>query len=169
MNRCILLVRTGYEYLKRCESAARPLLLAVSQRAQYSVQMSQLQPFNEIAVASTLGRSRHPSSMEGSRLTDETCQVTPVRIVLQYREQPFQSTKVIVQAFFEWRGVQLPADYYTHICCNPPSSKLYIVVDLYHKTCPDVDLRTLKLEIFKVKCSGNNALWVSSTSLTELY
>jgi len=81
-------------------------------------------------------------------------QVTPVRIVLQYREQPFQTPRAIIKAFFEWQNLQPLEDYYTHICSNPPSSKLYVVLDLYCKTCPVVDLSKLKLEIFKV--SGNN-------------
>jgi hypothetical protein len=92
-------------------------------------------------------------------------QVTPVRIVLQYREQRFQNLGAIIKAFFEWRGIQPPEeDYYTHICCNPPSSKLYLVLDLYYKTCPDVDLSKLELEVFKI--SGNNTLCVTSTSTT---
>jgi hypothetical protein len=92
-------------------------------------------------------------------------EVTPVRIVLQYREQPFQTPRTIIKAFFEWQNLQHLEEYSTHICSNPPSSKLYIVLDLYYKTCPDVNLSKLKLEIFKVKGLGNNALCVTSTSL----
>lgn len=73
-----------------------------------------------------------------------------MRIVLQYREQPFQSLWAIINTFFEWWDIQPLEDYRIHICSYPPSSKLYIVLDVHCKTCPDVELSKLKLKIFKV-------------------
>ncbi|PYI26048.1 hypothetical protein BP00DRAFT_408133 [Aspergillus indologenus CBS 114.80] len=77
-------------------------------------------------------------------------QATPVRIVLPYREQPFQKPTAIINAFFAWRGIQPREDYCTHIHSDPRSSRLYLVLDLHCKTHPNVDLKKLDLEIFKV-------------------
>ncbi|EER42386.1 conserved hypothetical protein [Histoplasma capsulatum H143] len=77
-------------------------------------------------------------------------QTTPVRIILRYREQPFQKPSAIINTFFTWRDIQPLEDYYTHICSNPPSSWLYLVLDLYCKTHPNVDLNKLDLEVFQV-------------------
>jgi len=85
-----------------------------------------------------------------------------VRIILRYREQPFQNLKAIISAFFKWRDIQPLEDYYTHICSNPPSSSLYLVLDLYYKTYPNVDLNKLDLEVFKV--SGIDSLYVTSST-----
>jgi hypothetical protein len=85
-------------------------------------------------------------------------QATPVRIILRYREQPFQNLNAIINAFFKWRDIQPLEDYYPHICSNPPSA-LYLVLDLYCKTYPNVDLKGLDLEVFKV--SGINSLCVT--------
>jgi hypothetical protein len=90
-------------------------------------------------------------------------QATPVRIILRYREQPFQNLTAIINAFFTWRDIQPLEDYYTHICSsNPPSSWLYLVLDLYYKTHPNVDLNKLDLEVFKV--SGIDSLCVTSST-----
>jgi hypothetical protein len=48
-----------------------------------------------------------------------------VQIILRYRERPFQNLKAIIITFLKWRDIQPIKDYYTHICCNPPSSHLY--------------------------------------------
>lgn len=88
-------------------------------------------------------------------------QATPVRIILRYREQPFQKPTAIINAFFTWRDIQPLEDYYTHICSNPPSSRLYLVLDLYCKTHPNVDLNKLDLEVFQV--SGIDSLCVTSS------
>ncbi|KAG9228034.1 hypothetical protein BJ875DRAFT_436019 [Amylocarpus encephaloides] len=77
-------------------------------------------------------------------------QAAPVRIILQYRERAFQSIKAIINAFLKWRDIQPLEDYCVHICSNPPSSRLYLVLDLYCKTYPNVDLNNLDLEVFKV-------------------
>ncbi|OJD18341.1 hypothetical protein AJ78_01654 [Emergomyces pasteurianus Ep9510] len=76
-------------------------------------------------------------------------QATPVRIILGYREQPFQKPSAIINSF-TWRDIQPLDDYYTHICSNPSSTRLYLVLDLYCKTHPNVDLNELDLEVFKV-------------------
>jgi len=93
-------------------------------------------------------------------------EVAPVRMVLQYRERPFQRIPDIIQAFFEWRGIQPTGDYFLHICFNSPSTKVYLVLDVYFKTCPDVDLSHLKLEAFRVL--RNNTLRVVSISIALL-
>ncbi|KAI0803590.1 hypothetical protein GGR55DRAFT_662254 [Xylaria sp. FL0064] len=77
-------------------------------------------------------------------------QAPPVRIILRYRERPFQNLEAIIIAFFKWQDILPTEDYYTHICCNPPSSQLYLVLDLYCKTYPNVDLNKIDLKIFKV-------------------
>ncbi|XWW96082.1 hypothetical protein V2A60_004052 [Cordyceps javanica] len=77
-------------------------------------------------------------------------QDTPVRIALRYRERPFQDLKVVINAFFKWRGIQPLENYQLHICGSEYSSPLYLVLDVYCKTCPDVDLSTLDIEVFKV-------------------
>ncbi|KAI1916404.1 hypothetical protein LOZ53_003486 [Ophidiomyces ophidiicola] len=77
-------------------------------------------------------------------------QATPVRIILGYREQPFQKPTAIINAFFTWQGIQPLEDYYTHICCDPRSSRLYLVLDIHCKTHPNVDLNKLNLKVFKV-------------------
>ncbi|KAJ9194725.1 hypothetical protein DTO164E3_7146 [Paecilomyces variotii] len=82
-------------------------------------------------------------------------QATPVRVILRYREQPFQDLNAIINAFFKWRDIQPLDDYCTHICSNFHSSRLYLVLDLYCKTCPNVNLDKLDLEVFKV--SGINS------------
>lgn len=88
-------------------------------------------------------------------------QATPVRIILPYREQPFQKPTAIINAFFTWRGIQPLEDYYTHICSDPRSSRLYLVLDLHCKTHPNVDLNKVDLEVFKV--SGIDSLCVTSS------
>ncbi|QSS49629.1 hypothetical protein I7I53_10034 [Histoplasma capsulatum var. duboisii H88] len=88
-------------------------------------------------------------------------QTTPVRIILRYREQPFQKPSAIINTFFTWRDIQPLEDYYTHICSNPPSSWLYLVLDLYCKTHPNVDLNKLDLEVFQVL--GIDSLCVTSS------
>ena len=90
-------------------------------------------------------------------------QAAPVRIVLQFRERPFQNLKAITSVFFAWREIQPLDNYYLHICCNPPSSKLYLVLDLYYKAYPNVDLDKLDLELFKV--IGNDPLYATQPSL----
>src|SRR4051794_38120586 len=90
-------------------------------------------------------------------------QATPMRIILQYRERPFQKLKAIINAFLEWRDIQHTEDYYTHICYNPPSSQLYLVLDLYYKTYPNVDLNKIDLEVFKV-LGINDSLCVASST-----
>ncbi|EER44047.1 predicted protein [Histoplasma capsulatum var. duboisii H88] len=77
-------------------------------------------------------------------------QTTPVRIILGYCEQPFLKPSAIINSFFTWRDIQPLDDYYTHICSNPLSTRLYLVLDLYCKTNPNVDLNELDLEVFKV-------------------
>jgi hypothetical protein len=89
-------------------------------------------------------------------------QATPVRIILRYREKPFQNLKAIINAFFKWRDIQPLEDYDIHICSNPPSSLLYLVLDLYSKTYPNVELNKLELEVFKV--SGIDSLCVTSST-----
>jgi hypothetical protein len=43
-------------------------------------------------------------------------QVTPMRIVLRYREQSFQDVGAMIKAFFEWRDLQPLEDYlYTYM------------------------------------------------------
>ncbi|KUJ07426.1 uncharacterized protein LY89DRAFT_660748 [Mollisia scopiformis] len=83
-------------------------------------------------------------------------QATPVRVILRYREQPFQNLNAIINAFVKWRDIQPLEDYCTHICSNLHSSLLYLVLDLYCKTCPNVHLNELNLEVFKV--SGIDSL-----------
>jgi len=85
-----------------------------------------------------------------------------MRIILRCRERPFQNLKAIINAFLEWRDIQPIEDYYTHICCNPPSSQLYLVLDLYYKTYPNVDLNEIDLKVFKV--SGFDSLCVTSST-----
>ncbi|CAG8953811.1 hypothetical protein HYFRA_00006703 [Hymenoscyphus fraxineus] len=75
---------------------------------------------------------------------------TPVRIILRYREQPFQNLNTIINAFFKWRNIQPLEDYCTHICSNLHSSLLYLVLDIHCKTCSNVNLNKLDLEVFKV-------------------
>jgi hypothetical protein len=106
-------------------------------------------------------RGTFTSDISNSSYTwDEMSQATPVRIVLPYREQPFQKPTAIINAFFTWRGIQpLREDYYTHICSDPRSSRLYLVLDLHCKTHPNVDLSNLDLEVFKV--SGIDPLCVT--------
>lgn len=87
-------------------------------------------------------------------------QATPVRIILSYREQPFQNLTAIINAFFTWRGIQPLEDYYTHICGDPRSTRLYLVLDLHCKAHSNVDLNKLDLEVFKV--SGIDSLCVRS-------
>jgi hypothetical protein len=96
---------------------------------------------------------------------DESGQVTPARMILRYREQPFQNLNAMIQAFFDWQGLQPLEDYCTHICSDPPSSKLYLVLDLHCKTYPIVDLTNLKLNVFKV---STNASCVASLNYYDL-
>ncbi|KAK8143256.1 hypothetical protein G3M48_007502 [Beauveria asiatica] len=77
-------------------------------------------------------------------------EVTPVRVALRYRERRFQDLKAIINSFFEWRDIQPLEDYSLHICSSQYSSPLYLVLDLYCKTCPDVNLSTLDIKVFKV-------------------
>ncbi|KAJ9411616.1 hypothetical protein DTO045G8_523 [Paecilomyces variotii] len=42
-------------------------------------------------------------------------QATPVRVILRYREQPFQDLNAIINAFFKWRDIQPLDDYYLEV------------------------------------------------------
>ncbi|EGX88751.1 hypothetical protein CCM_08797 [Cordyceps militaris CM01] len=83
-------------------------------------------------------------------MQDAMSQPTPVRMILRYRERPFQPLSPIIQAFFEWRDVQPGKDYSLRISSNSYSSPLYLILDLYSKTCPTVNLEEVDVEIFKV-------------------
>jgi len=87
-------------------------------------------------------------------------QATPMRIILRYREQPFQNLNAIINAFFKWQGIQPLEDYCTHICSNLHSSLLYLVLDLYCKPRPNVNLDELDLKVFEV--SGIDSLCATS-------
>lgn len=100
-------------------------------------------------------------------MQDAMSQPTPVRMILRYRERPFQPLSPIIQAFFEWRDVQPGKDYSLRISSNSYSSPLYLILDLYSKTCPTVNLEEVDVEIFKV--TGINPLCVTQpASLTRL-
>src|SRR5436189_87824 len=93
--------------------------------------------------------------------------VTPKRIVLKCREQYFQDQREMVSAFFDSQGLKTLEDYYIHIYSEPSSpSSLFLVLDLYCKEIPDVDLSKLELQIFKV--SKPNTLCVVSTNYDNI-
>jgi hypothetical protein len=79
-------------------------------------------------------------------------QDSPIRIVLAYRERPFQDQKMMTKAFYDWKNIQPLDDYCMHICFdpNPHTSKMYLVLDIHCKTYPDVDLAKLDVQVFKV-------------------
>lgn len=65
----------------------------------------------------------------------------------------------MVEAFFESQNLPNLEDYGIHICADPSSlTHLYLVLDLYCKEIPNVDLSKLEPQVFKV--SRNNALCV---------
>jgi hypothetical protein len=90
----------------------------------------------------------------------------PVRMVLRYREQPFQDLGAMIKAFFDWQNIEPLDDYCSHICFDPRSPKLYLVLDIHCKTCPDVDLNMLDLRVFKV--SQSRTLCVTSPNYYHL-
>jgi hypothetical protein len=109
----------------------------------------------------------HPPQDASDLCPRPISQPTPMRIALRYHEQYFHDLNAMIKAFFEWRDLQPLEDYHAHICGDPySSSKLFLVLDIHCKTCPDVDLSKLKLEIIKVK--GYKPLCVIPTPSYEL-
>ncbi|KAF2245069.1 hypothetical protein BU26DRAFT_490182 [Trematosphaeria pertusa] len=81
--------------------------------------------------------------------------ITPKRVVLRCREQYLREQGMMVEAFFESQNLLNLEDYGVHICGEPSSPTiLYLVLDLYCKEIPSVDLREVELQVFKV--SKNN-------------
>lgn len=69
----------------------------------------------------------------------------------------------MVETFLESQNLLDIEDYGIHICGDPSSpTTLYLVLDLYCREVPIVDLSNLELQVFKV--SKNNTLCVISFS-----
>lgn len=103
-----------------------------------------------------------PLSVGDSDTMSSHVTTTPARIVLQYRDhiQFNRQLSAMINAFFDCQHIQIPnEEYRSNICFgyNPHSSKLYLVLDLWFKTHPQVDLASLPLQVFKV--TGSNPLY----------
>ncbi|KAH8800720.1 hypothetical protein F5884DRAFT_534903 [Xylogone sp. PMI_703] len=78
-------------------------------------------------------------------------QITPKRMVLKYREEYFKDLKEMITAFSDSQSLGTLEDCYVHHCYDPSSpSSLFLVLDLYCKEVPDVDVSKLELRMFKV-------------------
>ncbi|CBX94103.1 predicted protein [Plenodomus lingam JN3] len=71
--------------------------------------------------------------------------ITPRRVVLQCREQYFREQRTMVEAFFQSQDLLNLQDYGIHICGEPSSRALYLVLNLYCKEVPSVNLDCLNL------------------------
>ncbi|EMD97602.1 hypothetical protein COCC4DRAFT_34166 [Bipolaris maydis ATCC 48331] len=81
--------------------------------------------------------------------------IAPKRVVLRCREQYFREHGRMVETFLESQNLLDIEDYGIHICGDPYSpTTLYLVLDLYCREVPIVDLSNLELQVFKV--SKNN-------------
>ena len=78
--------------------------------------------------------------------------VVPRRIVLKSPERHSNVQHDMVTTFFNIQGLDVPIDdLYIHILFEPTSpSNLFLVLDLYCNSNPDVDLSKVDLQIFKV-------------------
>ena len=89
-------------------------------------------------------------------------EATPKRVILRCPGEYFREQEAMVTAFFASQDLQTPVNYFPHILNDPSShSKLYLVLDLYHKEIPSVNLNELELQVFKV--SKIKTLYVIST------
>ncbi|KAF2468780.1 uncharacterized protein BDR25DRAFT_264676 [Lindgomyces ingoldianus] len=77
-------------------------------------------------------------------------QTTPKRVILRCREQFFKDQKIMVDAFFESQNLPNLEGHGVHICSEPSSTRLYLVLDLHCEEVPNVDLSELELQVFKV-------------------
>jgi hypothetical protein len=67
----------------------------------------------------------------------------------------------MVETFLKSQNLLDTTDYGIHICADPSSTALYLVLDLHCKEVPSVELSDLELQVFKV--SKNNTLCVTSS------
>jgi len=74
----------------------------------------------------------------------------PKRIVLRLHVTHELEEAAIIDTFFALHGPKPAFDFYSHLCAPNQSSKMHIVLDLYCKTVPTVDLHAIEHKVFKV-------------------
>ena len=73
------------------------------------------------------------------------------RIILRFNERYALKEAIIIGKFFVLFGIKSADDFYSHLYAPNLSSKIYIVLDLYCKIVPTVDLRTIEYKVFIMK------------------
>jgi hypothetical protein len=84
--------------------------------------------------------------------------ITPVpkRIVLRFLVEYELEERAILQAYFALFGpkpVEEFEDFFSHLIPANESPKMHIVLDLYCKSVPSVDIQAIEYQVFKVKKS----------------
>ncbi|EXJ82313.1 hypothetical protein A1O3_06126 [Capronia epimyces CBS 606.96] len=82
----------------------------------------------------------------------------PMRIVFRFPVTYELEEEAIVMRFFTLFGRDPHDDCFSHLMAPSESStKMHIILDMYCKTFPEVNLDTMEYEVFKVK--KNNELY----------
>jgi hypothetical protein len=76
---------------------------------------------------------------------------TPKRIVLRFDEKYERDPGTITRKFFETVKIDPTDDYFTHLCPPNDSTKMHVVIDLYCKSFPSVNLDQIPHEVYRVK------------------
>ncbi|EXJ77900.1 hypothetical protein A1O3_09059 [Capronia epimyces CBS 606.96] len=78
-------------------------------------------------------------------------QRTPKRIVLRFHEKYEREPGTIIEKFFETVKIDPADDYFPHLCPPDDSTKMHVVIDLYCKSSPSVNLDQVSHEVYRVK------------------
>lgn len=86
----------------------------------------------------------------------------PKRVVLRFLVEYELEEWDILQAYFALFGpkpIEDFHDFFSHLIPPNESAKMHIVLDLYCKSVPNVDLQKVEYQVFKVK--KNNGLYAA--------
>ncbi len=82
-------------------------------------------------------------------------QLTPKRIVLRFHERYERDPETITKCFFEAINIDPKDDYFPHLCPPDDSTKMHLVIDLYCRSFPLVDLDEVAHEVYRVRKKDN--------------
>ena len=78
--------------------------------------------------------------------------------LLRVNESYWLEIQATIDQFFEKYSLQPADDYFSHLQPANESVKMHVILDMYCRTIPMVDLGTIEYQVFKVK--KNNQLYV---------
>lgn len=84
----------------------------------------------------------------------QTTTPVPKQIVLRFLEKQELEEWAILQAYFALYGpkpVDEFEDFFSHLIPANDSPKMYIVLDLYCKSVPVVDIQAIEYQVLRIK------------------